>query len=49
MSKSKTPMTPGAAARIQRTVAKQHGGQVPKGDFAGRAQRAAAEHQKQGK
>lgn len=49
MAKSKTPMTPEAAARIQANAAKQHGGQVPKGDFAGRAQRAAANNQKQGK
>ena len=49
MTKSKTPMTPEAAARIQGNAAKQNGGQVPKGDFAGRAQRAAAHNQKQGK
>ena len=47
MTKSKTPMTPEAAARIQGHAAKQHGGQGPKGDFAGRAQRAAAHNQKQ--
>ncbi|MEZ9687288.1 hypothetical protein AB4453_09435 [Vibrio atlanticus] len=37
MTKSKAPMTPEAAARIQGNAAKQNGGQVPKGDFAGRA------------
>ncbi len=49
MTKSKTPMTPEAAARIQGHTAKQNGGQVPKGAFAGRAQRAAAKNQQHGK
>ncbi len=49
MSKNKAPMTPEAAARIQGNAAKKNGGQVPKGDFAGRAQRAAENNQKQGK
>ena len=49
MPKSKAPMTPEAAARIQGNAAKQNGGQVPKGDFARRAQRAATNNQKQGK
>ena len=49
MTKSKAKMTPEAAARIQGNAAKQNGGQVPKGDFAGRAQRAAAKNQKQTK
>ncbi|SON49925.1 hypothetical protein [Vibrio tapetis] len=49
MTKSKAPMTPEAAARIQGNVAKKNGGQVPKGDFAGRAQRAAENNQKQSK
>ncbi|MGL5110216.1 MAG: hypothetical protein ACRC7J_14295 [Vibrio ordalii] len=49
MTKSKTPMTPEAAARIQGNVAKQNDGKVPKGDFVGRAQRAAANNQKTSK
>ncbi|TFH93606.1 MULTISPECIES: hypothetical protein [Vibrio] len=49
MTKSKTPMTPEAAARIQGNAAKKNGGNVPKGDFAGRAQRAAHNNQKQSK
>lgn len=44
MSKSKTPMTNTAAARIQGTQAKSNGGQVAKGSFAARAQRAAAKN-----
>jgi hypothetical protein len=49
MSKNKAPMTPEAAARIQANQAKQNGGQVSKDSFAARAQRAAANNQKQGK
>lgn len=49
MSKDKTLMTPKAAARIQANQAKQNGGQVNKGSFATRAQRAATINQKQGK
>ncbi|MCH1920632.1 hypothetical protein L9G15_14485 [Shewanella sp. A3A] len=41
MTKSKSPMTPGAAARIQSSVAKQNGGAVPKGSFGSRAQSSA--------
>ena len=37
-----TPMTPQAAARIQSATARQQSGQVAKGSFAARAQRAAA-------
>lgn len=46
MSKSKTPMTNTAAARIQGAQAKANGGQVAKGSFAARAQRAAAKNSK---
>lgn len=35
-------MTPTRAAKIQSAADKSNGGQVPKGHFAGRAQRAAA-------
>ncbi|WP_035387442.1 hypothetical protein [Ferrimonas senticii] len=42
MSHKKTPMTPAAAARIQRAVAKQQGGTVVSNSVAARAQRAAA-------
>jgi hypothetical protein len=49
MTKSKTPMTPEAAARIQSGTAKQDGGKVEKGSFVGRAQRAAETNQKSGK
>lgn len=49
MSKNKTPMTPEAAARIHGNQAKQNSGQVSKDSFAARAQRAAANNQKQGK
>lgn len=38
----KTPMTPKAAARIQRAEALKHGGAVATDSFAARAQRAAA-------
>lgn len=41
-AKPATPMTPHAAARIQSATAHQHSGQVAKGSFAARAQRAAA-------
>ncbi len=44
MSKSKTPMTPKSAARIQSATAKANGGKVPKNRFATRAQSAAARH-----
>lgn len=36
------PMTKAAASRIQSATAKQHGGSVPNGSFAARAQSAAA-------
>lgn len=49
MSKHNIPMTPEAAARVQAAQAKQNGGQVAKGSFAARAQRAAAHHQKSNK
>lgn len=39
-----TPMTLDAAARIQSSTAKKHGGGVPKGSFAARSQRAAAKN-----
>lgn len=41
----KTPMTKEAAARIQSSEAKEHGGGVPKGGFASRAQRAAEKNE----
>ncbi|HCG7088206.1 TPA: hypothetical protein NJ342_003422 [Vibrio parahaemolyticus] len=44
MSKSKSPMTPSAAKRIQSAEAKANGGQVAKGGFAARAQSAAAKN-----
>ena len=37
----KNPMTQDAAARIQSSEAKQHGGGVPKGSFSSRAQSTA--------
>lgn len=45
-AKSKTPkqITPEDVSRVQRAVAKKHGGQVPKGNHVGRMQRAAARH-----
>lgn len=49
MSKDKAPMTSEAAARIHSNQAKQNRGQVSKDSFAARAQRAAANNQKQGK
>lgn len=39
---SSTPMTQAAASRIQSSTAKAHGGSVPAGSFAARAQSAAA-------
>jgi hypothetical protein len=39
-----TKMTPPRAAKIQGAVAKSNGGKVPKGNFAGRAQRAATKN-----
>lgn len=41
-----TPMTQQAASRIQSSTAKSHGGSVPKGSFASRAQAAAARNEK---
>jgi len=41
---TRTPMTPGAAARIQSAQARAGNGQVSSGSFASRAQRAAANH-----
>jgi len=49
MSKTKSPMTPKAAARIQSSTAKANGGKVSKGSFAARAQSAAAGNAKSGK
>ncbi|GIU15870.1 hypothetical protein TUM4261_33550 [Shewanella sp. c952] len=49
MTKSKTPMTPEAAARIHSGTAKQNGGKVDKGSFGARAQRAAETNKKSGK
>ena len=40
-SKSSTPMTPSAAARIQSSEAKANGGKVSSDSFAARAQGAA--------
>jgi hypothetical protein len=40
----KTPMTRGAAARIQSATAKAHDGRVPKGSFAATAQSASAKN-----
>lgn len=37
----KNPMTKDAASRIQSSEAKDHGGGVPKGSFASRAQSTA--------
>ncbi|MFV3412998.1 hypothetical protein ACNFH8_12125 [Pseudomonas sp. NY15436] len=42
----KTPMTPAAAARIQRAEALKHGGKVTADSFPARAQKAAAQQQK---
>jgi len=41
-----TPMTQQAASRIQSSTAKSHGGSVPPGSFASRAQGAAARNSK---
>lgn len=38
--------TPAAAARVQSAVASKNGGQIPKGDYAGRIQSAAAKGSK---
>ena len=46
-SGSAKPMTQGAASRIQAATAKAHGGAVPKGTFATRAQSAASKAGKQ--
>jgi len=43
-SKSTTPMTQTAAARIQSTAAKTNGGKVTAGSFAARAMSAAAKN-----
>ena len=43
-SKSSTPMTPEAAARIQSSEAKANGGKVSSEGFAARAQSAAAKN-----
>lgn len=47
MAKS-TKMTTSAAARIQSTTAKTHGGGAPKGHFVGRAQRSAVHNSNKG-
>lgn len=39
----KSPTTPAAAARVQSTVARQNGGGVPKGSYAGRLQQTVAD------
>lgn len=44
MSKSKTPMTPAAAVRIQSATAKANDGKTPKGSFAAKAQSAASKN-----
>ncbi|PHQ15124.1 hypothetical protein [Marinobacter profundi] len=44
MSKTKTPMTPAAAARIQSATAKANGGKTPKGSFAAKAQSVASKN-----
>lgn len=44
MTKSKSPMTPEAAARIQSSTAKENGGKTPKGSFGSRAQSSAAKN-----
>lgn len=43
-----TKMTTSAAARIQASAAKANGGGAPKGHFAGRAQRGAANNSSKG-
>lgn len=48
MTKGKQqPMTPAAAARIQSSTAKAHGGQTPKDSFAARAQSSASKNTKE--
>lgn len=44
MTRSKTPMTSAAAARIQSATAKQNGGLTPKGSFAAKAQSIASQN-----
>ena len=46
---AKNPMTKGDASRIQSAEAKQHGGGVPKGSFASRAQSTADKRENQSK
>lgn len=41
-STPKVPLTSAAASRIQGAVAKQHGGQTPKGSYVGELQRVVA-------
>lgn len=41
-STAKSPTTPEAVARIQRAVAQQNGGGVPKGAYVGRMQQTVA-------
>ncbi|WP_157203809.1 MULTISPECIES: hypothetical protein [unclassified Marinomonas] len=48
MTKTKTPMTPAAAARIQSANAKQNNGKTPKGSFPAKAQSSAAKNLKKG-
>lgn len=43
-SAPRAPMTLGAAARIQSKTARSHGGQVPAGSFAARAQAASVKN-----
>ena len=42
----KAPTTPKAAARVQGAVAKQGNGNIPKGSYVARMQRAAAKPKK---
>lgn len=39
----KSPTTPAAAARVQSVIARQNGGGVPKGSYAGRLQQTVAD------
>ena len=48
MTKTKTKMTTAAAARIQSATAKKTGGQIPKGSFPAKAQKAAANNTNKG-
>ncbi len=48
MTKTKTPMTPAAAARIQAANAKHNGGKNQKGSFPAKAQKAAANNTNKG-